>query len=247
MRAGLAQRWWTPIGAALLVHIGLGLMPLRMRAQARTSALVPSDLKVRWASTPAPTSVLPASEAPVRPAQKNNRPKVAASPVTPRRPRKVRKKQARRKKRASILSRSKDVSQTTADEDKDAEVQDTALIAQESNPPTQSVSSSAQPEVSLEGYWQGFRRFVASYKKYPRMARRLRLEGIVKVQVTVDRLGRVLGAPKVVGSSGHAVLDAEALRMLDSLINSGFSVPLPTKWHKSTASVILPIEFQLRS
>lgn len=104
----------------------------------------------------------------------------------------------------------------------------------------------AAPTVNLGAYWAGFRRMVESHKHYPRMARRLRLEGLVKVRVTVNQKGQIVGMPKVVESSGHDVLDKEALRMLEAAQASGFFVPLPNGWTSATASVVLPIEFLLR-
>lgn len=104
----------------------------------------------------------------------------------------------------------------------------------------------APPVVRLGAYWKGFRQSVEAHKRYPRIARRLRLEGVVRVRVTVTKQGRLVGDPVVVRSSGHDVLDSEALRMVKAADASGFTVPLPSGWSQPTASFVLPFEFRLK-
>lgn len=109
---------------------------------------------------------------------------------------------------------------------------------------------SAAPKLStsktdLEAYWRRYRRVVEDQKRYPRMARRLRLEGWVRVRVAVDRAGRLVGAPTVAKSSGHPVLDEEALRMIQSVDEEGSMGPLPSGWSGPAAETVLAFEFEL--
>lgn len=79
------------------------------------------------------------------------------------------------------------------------------------------------------------------HRQYPPAALRLRLEGVAKVRVTVDRHGKLLGKPELVASSGHDVLDVEALRAAEAAAPFE-ALPEGTPDQKS---FVIPIAFRI--
>jgi periplasmic protein TonB len=80
------------------------------------------------------------------------------------------------------------------------------------------------------------------YRQYPSSAQSARQEGVVMVNFTMDRNGRVLSR-HLVRSSGVSALDAEALAMIDR------AQPLPSfpsHMTAATRSFTAPIKFSLR-
>jgi protein TonB len=80
------------------------------------------------------------------------------------------------------------------------------------------------------------------YRQYPSSAQSAHQEGVVTLNFTMDRNGRVLSR-HVVHSSGYAALDAEALAMVER------AQPLPAfppNMPESTRSFTAPIKFSLR-
>ena len=90
-------------------------------------------------------------------------------------------------------------------------------------------------------YASRLRAWLEAHKTYPKRARMRREEGVVHVHFAVDRDGRLLRGD-VVGSSGFASLDAEAMAMLDR------SNPFPGAPHSvrgERIEVSTPVEFFL--
>jgi protein TonB len=80
------------------------------------------------------------------------------------------------------------------------------------------------------------------FKRYPDAARARGIQGIVKVEFTIDREGRLLDS-HVAQSSGSPTLDAEALATLRR------ADPLPApppKAAEATFYLVLPIHFRIR-
>jgi protein TonB len=80
------------------------------------------------------------------------------------------------------------------------------------------------------------------FKRYPEAARVRGIQGVVKVEFTVDREGRIV-ASHVAQSSGSSALDAEALATLRR------ADPLPAppiKAVDATLYLVLPIHFRIR-
>ena len=80
------------------------------------------------------------------------------------------------------------------------------------------------------------------YKRYPRTARRRRIEGDVRVRFAVDRTGQI-SAAAVVASSGFAALDEEALAVLQRA--SPLPAP-PAQVSGATFDLVLPIQFRIK-
>lgn len=66
------------------------------------------------------------------------------------------------------------------------------------------------------GYLRGVYKLVDRNKRYPRIARRGRKQGLVVLSVTIDEAGKILEV-RVAKSSGHGVLDRSAAETVRSL------------------------------
>jgi periplasmic protein TonB len=75
--------------------------------------------------------------------------------------------------------------------------------------------SEAQRKALVDNYLVNlFRTRIAQNFRYPDAARELELTGQVIVQITVDRHGRLVAAPRLVGRCPHALLCEDGLRTL---------------------------------
>ena len=68
-------------------------------------------------------------------------------------------------------------------------------------------------QVNLGPYGRSLHSEVQRRQRYPRAARMMRMEGTVEVEMRVYVDGELASEPKVSRSSGHPLLDKEALRM----------------------------------
>jgi protein TonB len=91
------------------------------------------------------------------------------------------------------------------------------------------------------GYGRGLHGLVAAKKQYPVLARRMGLEGVTRLRVRVRPDGTLDGPPVVTTSSGHDLLDREALRMVAA------AAPFPTFTDAGRAalSLVLSVRFAL--
>jgi len=87
----------------------------------------------------------------------------------------------------------------------------------------------------LQAYLAAIRARIAAAKHYPMMAERRRIQGDVVVSFRLSYDGRLLGEPKVAGSSGSGLLDGAAVRAVKQAapfprfpgpINEMFTEPL---------------------
>jgi protein TonB len=94
----------------------------------------------------------------------------------------------------------------------------------------------------LRAYARAVRAELVRHRRYPPAALRLGLEGVAKVELAIDRRGSLVGAPRVIQSSGHAVLDEEALRVVEAA--APFVAP-PQHGDKDVLVFVIPIDFRL--
>jgi protein TonB len=94
----------------------------------------------------------------------------------------------------------------------------------------------------LERYRQAVTRAAARFKRYPRVAIDNDWEGEVVVLVAIGADGR-LAALRVKRSSGHEVLDLQALQMFD---NASRSVPVPAELRGRACELELRAIYNLR-
>jgi periplasmic protein TonB len=102
--------------------------------------------------------------------------------------------------------------------------------------------TSAMPS-SLEASWQrALIRHLNRFKRYPESARVRGVQGVVSIEFTIDREGRVV-ASRVTQSSGSSALDAEALATLRRA--NPLPAP-PVQAADATFDLALPIHFRIR-
>lgn len=115
-------------------------------------------------------------------------------------------------------------------------------------PPVDVASAPVSPPESSGGAeddsWRGYGQLLYEYAKknrnYPQMAIRRGLQGRVKVSVKLA-IGKLVDI-MVVESSGHKVLDDQALEMVRKAINE---LPVRESLAKKLFTVVIPVEFKL--
>ena len=85
---------------------------------------------------------------------------------------------------------------------------------------------------------------VARQRRYPETAVRLGMQGTAYVQLLLRQDGSLMEAPRLVTSSGHDILDAEALRMVEAA--APFE-PFPEAASRPDAGFVIPVVFSLRA
>jgi protein TonB len=96
---------------------------------------------------------------------------------------------------------------------------------------------------SVQASWQkALIRHLNRFKRYPESARSRGIQGVVEVEFTIDRGGRLV-ASRVTQSSGSSTLDAEALATLRRA--NPLPAP-PVQAAEATLDLALPIHFRIR-
>lgn len=113
-------------------------------------------------------------------------------------------------------------------------------------PPMAAISSIDQPQEATEseawdGYGQLLYDMVERNKKYPQKAIRRHLEGRVMVSARIS-MGKLVDI-SLVDSSGHRVLDEQALEMVRKAVSV---LPVRRGLDRKSFNVIVPIDFRLQ-
>jgi periplasmic protein TonB len=115
---------------------------------------------------------------------------------------------------------------------------------QETRPPTPAVPARVKggaPRIAPS--WQtALVRRLQQYKRYPSEAQSHGVEGVVMLNFSVDRNGRVL-AHEIVRSSGHPELDKEVISMIE---RAQPLPPFPPSMPEDKLDLTVPIRFSLR-
>lgn len=94
--------------------------------------------------------------------------------------------------------------------------------------------------VDVGAYLSNLRDRVSRHRRYPEMALQLGLEGVVEVAVVVRPDGTLAAAPSIADSSGHDLLDEEALHIVAR------AAPFPPlTGHHEPVRLRVPVNFQL--
>lgn len=108
-------------------------------------------------------------------------------------------------------------------------------------PPEPPKPSQAEIDNALGQYGSLLGRSIAKHKSYPKIARKRGWQGKVILDLKIDSNGNVLSA-KVRDSSGHAVLDKEALKMAKKA--APFPKP-PLALQSQSFNITVPVSFKL--
>ena len=92
-----------------------------------------------------------------------------------------------------------------------------------------------------EEYKSALREAIEAKKYYPKRARRMRREGLVEVDFTVDRSGLIKNI-SIYNSSGIKLLDTAALQAVETLRQFR---PIPDELNRSQWPMRIPVEFSL--
>lgn len=95
----------------------------------------------------------------------------------------------------------------------------------------------------LRAYARGLSSAVNRQRRYPELAVRLGMQGRAHIHLRIRRDGSLMEPPRLVTSSGHEVLDAEALRMAEAAAPFG---PMPESASRTDAGFVIAVEFFLR-
>ncbi len=109
---------------------------------------------------------------------------------------------------------------------------------------TPSVTSQRRETIEREkaAYLQKVRETIERHKYYPRIAKRLRMTGVVEVQLTILKNGRIK-AVSVVRPSKHSRLDRAAVKTVEKI---GRFAPLPEVFGTDTLTLRVPIRYTLK-
>ena len=108
-------------------------------------------------------------------------------------------------------------------------------------PPPKPTVAPVDTSQAREGYGNTLWSAISKFKKYPRIAQSRGWQGDVSVELTLDSDGKLL-SKKIVKSSGHDILDQQALEMVDKALP--FPEP-PEALRGSGFTVRVPIPFKL--
>lgn len=250
---GSFKGWFAPAALAASAHVGLALIPISLsaaQAKSHPPALHMSLVQAEPAAEP-PAPALPTppvhTEAlppePVRQAPVPPRPLpidpahlVTESPIAV---------------AEQLPAEETDAPENTASEVPPTEttpaiatpVQPT-LPAPKAEPvvKTKQAPKVAEPvEIDWNGYQRDLFRSIAAERRYPPMARRLGLEGVARVRFVLSKTGRLAAPPQLAKSSGHTLLDEEALEMAK---RASFA-PLPAGAQNDQVVFVIPVRFTL--
>jgi protein TonB len=256
-------RWVAATVLVTAIHIGGGAValmhwphehvmeesPSSIAIELAPIALAPPTEKTNLAYGPRLEEAAPAAPAPNRPADKVEKeqelPKVEPSPLAPE------PEVALPMQKPTEATKPDPQAQEHSSQPQSPEQAASAPIA--SAPPDVAAKAAPTPAAPAPGMsdipasiritWQkAVISHLGRFKRYPDAARARRIQGIVKVEFTIDREGRILDS-RVAESSGSSTLDAEALATLRR------ADPLPAppvSAAEATFYLVLPIHFRIR-
>ncbi|EAT10938.1 energy transducer TonB [Bermanella marisrubri] len=97
---------------------------------------------------------------------------------------------------------------------------------------------------ALDHYMKELLNWLHQHKRYPKKAKRKKIEGVVHLAFTMNRKGEVL-EHRVEQSSGSSILDNAALRVL---VQASPLPPVPQDFNtgKTNLSLVLPVEYKIQ-
>ena len=110
-------------------------------------------------------------------------------------------------------------------------------VKQEPPPPA------APSQADIDGYSNSLWGAISKHKKYPKIAAMRGWEGEVIVELQLDGNGK-LKSKRIAQSSGHEVLDKQALEMVEKALP--FPIP-PDALRNSSFTITVPVPFKLEN
>ncbi|MBR56805.1 MAG: hypothetical protein CMH54_01975 [Myxococcales bacterium] len=223
----MLSTWFTPMFAAISLSGAIALLPIQV---ASSKIPVPQEeFSFEVIEVPPAEPEVEKLEVEEPPPEKIVKPK----PV-------VRKPRPKRKKKKIVKPEPLAQFVPKQDEEPVEEVYDTEPLVDPT--PVPDLTPPPRPEVDLRAYGKSIHGAVVQHQNYPRVARRLELEGKTLVEISVNLEGELVHVV-INRSSGHELLDKEALRMVEAAAPFDH---LPVGYSESEVTVVIPIKFRLR-
>jgi len=207
---------WTATAATSLLHAAVLVVPLHFEASAHMATPAPVVLRFQAPPPVQPPEPEPTPEPEAEPVLEEPEPTPEPPPPPPKRERRSPQPEATPVATEPLTTPATETApvESAPAVVTSAEVQAPVVVpppAEEARPaPSEPTARRGTP--NYRGWAAGVHAAFMRHRQYPPAALRLRLEGVAKVRVTVDRHGKLLRAPELAESSGHDVLDDEALR-----------------------------------
>ncbi len=235
-----------PLGIAVAAHVVLALLPIVFEPE---SAPEPTVVQIRFAQPPEPEpepEPEPPEPEPEPPEPEPPPPDASPEPPPPKRSRPPKPEPAPQPDPLPAAPQpAADPVPAPAAPRPEPPPPEATPQAKPPAPPPKPVAprAAARGKADMRGYGTGVYRDMQGHQRYPAAARRLKLEGQGKVKIRIDRRGHLVGKPSIAASTGHAVLDQEALAMVQRA--APFS-DLPAEFEKDVATLVIPVRFKLK-
>jgi periplasmic protein TonB len=242
MSLGLVHPWVLPSVAAVVLH----LAALRLHVDPSQPAPRQAEvIRLSMTTLTPPAAPQPQAELPPPPPPQAMRPRPLKRKLPTPRPEPVRPI-TEAPSQVVLAEPEPEPVEETEPEPEPLEVVEELKEVEEAAPLEAVAFAPPQPQaparVDLGPYRDGIHGALVSHRRYPSLALRLDLEGVVEVAVQIRKDGTLLEQPQIVVSSGHAILDKEVLRMVKK---AAPFPPLPQDYRGVTAEFRIPVHFQI--
>lgn len=242
----LAMNWYTqrPVPGVSMPAVMVDMAPVSSSPQPTPMDLAPGPVMQQADASPPEPAIAEAVQEQIAPTPPQEKPEVVAPPeqkTEPTPPRPEPAKVEPEKKPAPVKPK---VVRTDAKKPTEAPPapRTTASPRAERQTPAVSVASSGASAAAVASYNQLVLAHLRRFKQYPPEAKAAGKQGVGRVNFTLGRNGQVL-ASKLVGSTGHPVLDAESLA---TLRRAQPFPAFPSDMKQGSMSFTMPVSFGLQ-
>lgn len=242
----LAMNWSTqqPTPGVSIPAIMVDMAPVSSSPQPTPMDLAPGPVMQQADASPPEPAVAEAVQEQIAPTPPQEKPEVVAPPeqkTEPTPPKPEPAKVEPEKKPAPVKPK---VVRAEAKKPTEAPPapRTTASPKAERQAPAASAASTGASAAAVASYNQLVLAHLRRFKQYPPEAKAAGTQGVGRVNFTLSRTGQVM-ASRLVGSTGHAALDAESLA---TLRRAQPFPPFPPDMRQASMSFTMPVSFGLR-
>jgi periplasmic protein TonB len=242
----LAMNWYTqrPVPGVSLPAIMVDMAPVSSAPQPTQMDLAPGPVMQQADASPPEPAAAEAVQEQIAPTPPQEKPEVVAPPeqkTEPTPPKPEPAKVEPEKKPSPVKPK---VVRAEAKKPTDAPPapRTTASPKAERQAPVASAASSGASAAAIASYNQLVLAHLRRFKRYPPEAKAAGKQGVGRVNFTLSRTGQVM-ASKLIGSTGHAALDAESLA---TLRRAQPFPPFPPDMKQGSMSFTMPVSFGLQ-
>jgi protein TonB len=242
----LALNWYTqrPVPGVSLPAIMVDMAPVSSAPRPTQMDLAPGPVMQQADASPPEPAAAEAVPEQIAPTPPQEKPEVVAPPeqkTEPTPPKPEPAKVEPEKKPSPVKPK---VVRAEAKKPTDAppSPRTTASPKAERQAPVASAASSGASAAAIASYNQLVLAHLRRFKQYPPEAKAAGKQGVGRVNFTLSRTGQVM-ASKLIGSTGHAALDAESLA---TLRRAQPFPPFPPDMKQGSMSFTMPVSFGLQ-